>query len=121
MRQSRVRLELRFPAGLEPAGAAPPWMASRGLTVCHRAYRRGRSARGIYRAFLVGAGGGAVVGGIDPDRRYPEPADHRGRHRHPSGATLALRLFVPTPSVLSGETRRGFEVAADRAGGSALG
>jgi len=103
MKQSRVRLELRFPAGLEPLRAYAALDGLCGLTYANELIaevtaREGQIAHFLWVPRAVRSSVVSTMTGVIPSLRITD-ADAA-----PSGGvTLALRLFVPTPSVLSGE------------------
>lgn len=103
MRASRVRLGLRFPTGLEPVRAYAALDGLSGLTytnelVAEVTAREGRVAHFLWVPRAVQSSVASTMTGVIPSLRIADadtiPVD---------GVTLTLRLFVPSPSVLSGE------------------
>jgi hypothetical protein len=103
MRRSRVRLGLRFPIGLEPVRAYAALDGLSGLTYANELIAEVTACEGRIAHFLwvpraARASVASTMTGVIPSLRIADadtiPTD---------GVTLALRLFVPSPSVLSGE------------------
>jgi hypothetical protein len=103
MRASRVRLGLRFPTGLEPVRAYAALDGLSGLTYANELVAEVTASEGRVAHFLwvpraVRSSVASTMTGVIPSLRIadadPIPVD---------GVTLGLRLFVPSPSVLSGE------------------
>jgi hypothetical protein len=103
MRASRVRLGLRFPVGLEPSAAFAALNGLTGLPYTSELVAEVVASESSIAHFLwvpesVRASVQSTMTGVIPSLRITEPAP--SPHE---GAALALRLFVPTPSVLSAE------------------
>jgi hypothetical protein len=101
MRASRVRLALRFPAAPDPAAAKAALSGLSGLSGVELLFEVAASDEGI-RHFLwvpaaVRASVVSVLAGAMPGLRASEAPVPSGR------ATLALRVFIPTPTVLATE------------------
>jgi hypothetical protein len=102
MRASRVRLSMRFPANLDPIRAYAALDGLSGLPYTNELIAEIEATEGTIRHFLwipetVRASATSTLTGVVGSIRLsqaPPPPD--------SGATLTLRLFVPTPSVLAG-------------------
>jgi hypothetical protein len=103
MRASMVPLSLRFPAGLEPSQALAALDGLSGLPyttelIAEVAAREGAIAHAVWVPASVGASVQSTLAGAISSLRIteavPSPADT---------VTLSLRLFVPSPSILSGE------------------
>jgi hypothetical protein len=100
MRASRVRLGLRFPLGLEPlrAFAALDGLAGLPYTeelVAEIAASEGRIEHGLWIPAAVRSSAESTMSGVIPSLRVSEAQPGPGET-----VTLALRLFVPTPSLL---------------------
>lgn len=103
MRASRVRVSVRFPTGLEPSRAFAALDALAGLplgteVIAEVAAREGCIAHALWVPVSVRASVEASLRGVIPSlRASEEPFESGGR------ATVALRLFVPTPAILQAE------------------
>jgi hypothetical protein len=101
MRSSRVRLGLRFPARLDPAATKAGLSGLSGLPPVGTevVFEVTANAEGIRHAVWLPAGvrasATAILTGALPGLRVSETRARTGR------ATLALRLFIPTPTVLT--------------------
>jgi len=111
MRSERVRLFLRFPSGLAPEQALAALDGLSGLPhttelVMEVVASEGRIAHFVWVPASVRTSVEAILCGVIGSLRVaeapPSPTE---------SATLALKLFVPTPSILSGENA----VSASRA------
>jgi hypothetical protein len=102
MRRSRVRLGLRFPIGLEPSQALAALDGLAGLPytelVAEVVAGEDSIAHFLWVPASVRASVCSTMTGVIPSLRITEAAPSPDE-----GATLALRLFIPTPSVLSGD------------------
>jgi hypothetical protein len=103
MRASRVRLGLRFPANLDPVVAKAALSNLAGLPLdVELIFEILADGDGIKFVIWVPAAVRnsvvATLTGVAPGLRVTEALVMRGR------ATLALRIFVPTPSTLSTES-----------------
>lgn len=101
MRASRVRLLTRFPAGLEPAQVVAAWNGLAGLPYTTELVAEVAAAEGsITHALWVPQAAGESVRstliGIIPSLRITEAPFSSSE-----AASLSLRLFVSTPTVLS--------------------
>lgn len=111
MRGSRVRLGLRFPVGLEPGAALAALDGLSGLPhtaelVAEVAADEGSIGHALWVPASACSTVESVLSGVIPSLRITESKSL------PEGiATVALRLFIPTPSLLVGENA----VAASRA------
>jgi Type IV secretion-system coupling protein DNA-binding domain len=100
MRRSRVRLGLRFPASLDPLAAKASIIGLAGLPEANELlFEVAADGDGI-KHFLwvpatVRASVVSVLTGAMPGLRVAETPAPKGR------ATLALRVFIPTPTALS--------------------
>jgi type IV secretion system coupling TraD/TrwB family protein/uncharacterized protein DUF87 len=103
MRKNRVRLALRFPIGLEPLRALAALDGLSGLPFAAELIAEVVAGEGWIAHFLwvpasvrssVESTMTGVIGSLRVAEAPPSPNDP---------ATVALRLFVPTPSVLSSE------------------
>jgi hypothetical protein len=101
MRKERVRLALRFPIGLEPPQAMAALDGLSGLPyttelVAEVVATEGAIAHFVWVPASVSASVQSTMTGVIPSVRVTEapplPTD---------AATVALKLFIPTPSVLS--------------------
>jgi hypothetical protein len=101
MRAGRIRLGLRFPTGLEPVRAFAALDGLSGLPygtelVAEVVAGEGRIEHFLWVPGVARSSVESILTGVIPSLRVseasPTPAE---------SATLALRLFVPTPSVLS--------------------
>jgi hypothetical protein len=102
-RASRVRLGLRFPVGLEPSAALSALNGLSGLPYTSELVAEVVAGESSIAHFLwvpesVRASVQSTMTGVIPSLRVSEAA-----HSLTEGATLALRLFVPTPSVLAAD------------------
>ncbi len=103
MRRERVRLSLCFPIGLEPQQALAALDGLSGLPhtteiVVEIVAREGSIAHFLWVPESVRGSTEAILTGVIPSLRVAEASPS------PTEATtLALKLFVPTPSVLSAE------------------
>ena len=105
MRASRVRLDLRFPLGLEPIRAYAALDGLSGLPhagelIAEVTAREGSITHALWAPVAVRSSVISTMTGIIPSLRVagadtPAVSD---------GVTLALKLFVQTPSILSGES-----------------
>jgi Type IV secretion-system coupling protein DNA-binding domain len=103
MRASRVRLGLRFPVGLEPSAALSALDGLCGLPHAAELVAEVVAGENSIAHFLwvpesTRASVQSTMTGVIPSLRVIEAA-----HSLTEGATLALRLFVPTPSVLAAD------------------
>jgi hypothetical protein len=103
MRVSRARLALRFPVGLEPASAFAALDALSGLPYTTELIAEVAASEGSIEHFLwvpaavrssVRSILAGVIGSLRISEAKPSPSE---------GVSLALRLFIPTPVVLSAE------------------
>jgi hypothetical protein len=104
MRASRVRLGLRFPLGLEPVRAYAALDGLSGLPhtgelIFEVTGREGSIAHALWVPAAVRTSVISTMTGIIPSLRVAD-ADTLTVS---DGVTLALKLFVQTPSILSGE------------------
>jgi hypothetical protein len=111
MRRSRVRLGLRFPIGLEPSQALAALDGLAGLPytselVAEVACGENSIAHFLWVPGSVRTSVQSTMTGVIPSLRITEAPPSPDE-----AVTLALRLFIPTPSVLSAENA----VAASRA------
>jgi hypothetical protein len=103
MRMSRTRLALRFPIGLEPIRAFAALDGLSGLPyttelIAEIAASEGAIEHYIWVPAAVRSSVRSILGGVVGSLRITEAPPS------PSEAvTLALRLFIPTPSVLSAD------------------
>ncbi len=103
MRASRVRLSVRFPTGLEPLRAYAALDSLAGLplaceVVSEIVAREGSIGYGLWVPAAVRPSVEASLRGLIPSIRLTEePLPASGR------ATLALRLFIPSPTLLQAE------------------
>jgi hypothetical protein len=100
MRASRVRLATRFPAGLEPAQVVAAWEGLAGLPYTTELVAEVVATEGsiTHALWVPQAARGSVrstFAGVIPSLRVTETVASSGE-----AATLSLRLFVPTPSLL---------------------
>jgi hypothetical protein len=101
MRESRIRLALTFPARLEPLRALASLNGLSGLSytnelVCETLARPGCTEHALWVPKAVSASATATLSGVIPSLRVAEaPTDSR------DFVTLAFRIFIPTPSMLS--------------------
>jgi hypothetical protein len=100
MRRSRVRLGLRFPASLDPLAAKASIIGLSGLPEANELLFEVAADRDGIKHFLwvpaiVRASVVSVLTGAMPGLRVAEASAPKGR------ATLALRVFIPTPTALS--------------------
>jgi hypothetical protein len=104
MRASRVRLGLRFPIGLEPSQALAALDGLAGLPphttelVTEIVAGEDSIAHFLWVPESVRASAQSTMTGVIPSLRVTEAAPSPDR-----AVTLALRLFVPTPSVFAAE------------------
>ncbi len=101
MRAGRVRLSLRFPAGLEPLRAFAALDGLSGLPhtaelVAEVVAGEGRIEHFLWVPSVARSSVESILTGVIPSLRVSESPDEPSET-----ATLALRLFVPTPSLLS--------------------
>jgi hypothetical protein len=103
MRRSRVRLKLRFPISLEPLRAFAALDALSGLAHTYELIAETYACEGTIEHYLwvpaairrsVESTLTGVIGSLRITEADPTPDD---------SATLSLRLFVPTPSVLASD------------------
>jgi hypothetical protein len=103
MRVSRARLALRFPVGLEPANAFAALDALSGLPYTTELIAEVAASESSIEHFLwvpaavrssVRSIMSGVIGSLRITEAKPSPSE---------GVSLALRLFIPTPVVLSAE------------------
>jgi hypothetical protein len=103
MRASRVRLSLRFPIGLEPPGALAALDGLSGLPlgtemVAEVVAGDGSIAHFLWAPAAVCSTVQSIMTGVIPSLRVaeapPSPTE---------AATLALKVFIPTPSLLTAE------------------
>ena len=107
--RASVPLGCGFPPALSHPRRWPPWTACRACRSRPSLSPRSQRARTLSRIFC-GCRRQSGLRCTQPCRRYSEPADHRGAPS-PSGASRsALRLFVPTPCILSGENTARLQV-----------
>jgi Type IV secretion-system coupling protein DNA-binding domain len=111
MRAGRIRLAARFPIGLEPVAALAALDGLAGLPYTTELVAEVVAGEDSIAHFLwvpgaVRASVCSTMTGVIPSLRITEAAPSPDE-----GATLALRLVIPTPSVLSGDNA----VAAVRA------
>ena len=111
MRASRVRLGLRFPQDLDPAAMVAALNGLAGLLsaselVFEVTAREGAISHGVWVPAADRAAAVSVLTGVIGSLRITEPEEPAH-----DLATLALRLFVPTPCVLATED----SVAASKA------
>jgi hypothetical protein len=102
MRRSRVRLSLRFPAALDPLAAKATLAGLSGLPEANELlFEVAAGSDGIKHVLWVPAAVRAsvvsVLTGAMPGLRVAETSVQKGR------ATLALRVFIPTPTALATE------------------
>jgi hypothetical protein len=102
MRASRVRLALRFPAALDPVAAKAALSSLSGLSsdielVFEVAAIAGRIEHFLAVPAAVRASVASTLAGVMPGLRTTEAPAPSGR------ATVALRIFFPTPIVMTGE------------------
>ena len=102
MRASRVRLSLRFPTGLEPIRAFAALDALSGLPLATELIAEVVATEDSIAHFLwvpasVRASACSTLTGIIPSLRITEAP------LSPDAVTLSVRLFIPTPCVLSAE------------------
>jgi hypothetical protein len=100
MRRSRVRLSLRFPASLDPLAAKASVIGLSGLPQANELLFEVAAGDGGIKHFVwvpaaVRASVVSVLTGAMPGLRVAEVPAPKGR------ATLALRVFIPTPTALS--------------------
>jgi hypothetical protein len=103
MRGSRVRLGLRFPIGLEPAQALAALDGLAGLPHASELVAEVVAGEDSIAHFLwvpssVQASAASTMTGVIPSLRIAEAPPSPDE-----GTTLALRLFIPTPSVFSAD------------------
>jgi hypothetical protein len=103
MRASRVRLGLRFPIGLEPSQALAALDGLAGLPHTSELITEIVAGEDSIAHFLwvpesVRASAQSTMTGVIPSLRVTEAAPSPNQ-----AVTLALRLFVPTPSVFAAE------------------
>lgn len=103
MKASRERLSLRFPARLEPLRALAALDGLSGLLytnelICETVARPGLTEHAIWVPKAVGASLVSTLTGVIPSLRLTETPV-----ASPEAVTIALRLFVPTPSLLATE------------------
>jgi hypothetical protein len=101
MRAGRVRLSLRFPTGLEPLRAFAALDGLSGLPyttelVAEVVAGEGRIEHFLWVPAVARSSVESILTGVIPSLRVSEPSSTPAE-----SATLALRLFLPTPSVLS--------------------
>jgi hypothetical protein len=111
MRASRVRLALRFPAGLEPLRAFAALDGLSGLPDRTELVAEVAASPGVVAHFLwvpaaSRSSAESIMGGVIGSMRITEVSPPQDE-----AATLAMSLFVSTPSILSSENA----VAAARA------
>src|ERR1039457_5917143 len=101
MRASRLRLATRFPVGLEPAQAFATLDGLSGLPyttelTAEITASEGSITHALWVPSALRPSAQAILSGVIPSLRVaeapPSPDD---------AATLSLRLFIPTPVVLS--------------------
>jgi hypothetical protein len=104
MRASLVRLSLRFPVGLEPLRAFAALDSLSGLPYTNELIFEVAAREGSIEHFLwvpaavrssVQATVTGVIGSVRVREAAPSPSE---------AVTLALRLFIPTPSVLTADS-----------------
>jgi hypothetical protein len=102
MRASRVRLALRFPLGADPASAKVALSGIAGISDwVECVFEVAMSSEGVYHYVLVPA---AVRESVASVLRAALPGLRLTRATAPEGrATLALKVFVPTPVALVAE------------------
>jgi len=103
MRASRVRLGLRFPIGLEPIRAFAALDGLSGLPLSAELITEVVAGEGSIAHFLwvpasVQASVCSTMTGVIPSLRVTEAPPSPDKR-----ATVALKVFIPTPSVLSSE------------------
>jgi Type IV secretion-system coupling protein DNA-binding domain/Helicase HerA, central domain len=103
MRKSRVRLGLRFPIGLEPSRAFAALDGLSGLPYTTELIAEVVAGEGSIAHFLwaptsVRSSVESIMTGVIPSLRVTEAPPSPSE-----AATLALKVFIPTPSVLSAE------------------
>jgi hypothetical protein len=111
MRASRVRVALRFPAGLEPLRAFAALDGLSGLPERTELVAEVAASPGVVEHFLwvpaaSRSSAESIMGGVIGSMRITEVSPPQDE-----AATLAMSLFVSTPSILSTENA----VAASRA------
>jgi hypothetical protein len=99
MRESRVALAVRFPAAIEPSAAQSALAGLSGLShVQELVTEVAATQAGITHRLLVPAD---VRDGLLRTLASALPGIRTSERDHPTGrATLALRIFVPTPALL---------------------
>lgn len=110
MRASRVRLSTRYPLGLELAQVSAVLEGLAGLPyttelVMEIAASEGAITHSVWVPAAVRESVRSTLGGVIPSLRINEAASEWDE-----AASLSLRLFIPTPTLLSGENA----VAASR-------
>jgi hypothetical protein len=97
MRTSRIGLGLRFPARLEPVRALAALDGLSGLAypnelICETTAAPGLTEHALWVPAAAAASATSTLAGVIPSLRIAEASGARR-----DLATLALRLFVPTP------------------------
>ena len=118
MRASRVRLSMRFPLGVDPAAARSALSGLAGLPDrMELVFETAITSEGVSHYLVVPSAVRASVvstmTGALPGLRLAEAPEPAGR------ASLSLRVFVPTPTVLVSETPQATLAAFGRSGSAA--